>query len=125
MPKDYKERVIETLFIDNASFTRDQFTNIAKALNPTIHQSRKTERDIIKSNMSLVSVQKLINRHLRSFGKVLKSKDYYSTFYVSQDKSAFREVARYKRTAKNLNTCAEELQAGMEMRQQVLDIMSK
>lgn len=118
----YHETLINELFTADAEFSREHFTKIALSLRPTLNVSRKSERDVIKANMGLVSVQQLINRHLRSQGKMLKSRNYYSSFYVIQDKPARKEVARYIRTARNLSSCAERLKEGLDMRQKVLDL---
>lgn len=122
MSTSYKEVFIETVFKDGEKFTREQFTALAATIRPTIHLSRKSERDIIKANMSLVSVQQTVNKHLRKFGKILKSGNYYSVFYVVQDKRALKEVARYTRTAANMHRCAAELVQGDSNRQKVLNL---
>lgn len=122
MDDKFKETFIESTFSGEANFTREQFTALAAVIRPTIHLSRKSERDIIKANMSLVSVQQTINKHLRKLGRILKSGNYYTSFYVVQDKRALREVARYTRTAANLNKCAAALVKGASDRQKVLDL---
>lgn len=122
MDAKFKETFIESNFIGEANFTREQFTALAAVIRPTLHLSRKSERDVIKANMSLVSVQQTINKHLRKFGKILKSGNYYSVFYVVQDKRALKEVARYTRTAANMHRCAAELVQGDSNRQKVLNL---
>ena len=124
MTQDYKEALIIRIFSEGAQFDKEHFTKIAKALKPTIHTARTTERDVIKANLELVSTQQTVNKYLRSHGRMLKSRNYYGEFYVVCDKPALKEVARYNRTAKTMSTCAEKLTAGMEMRQKALDLVA-
>ena len=112
-----REEAIITLFTADSEYNREKFGDISKFLFP-LHFAR--EVDEAQYSLTLVSITGRINRVLRKYGLLLKSKNYYSSFYVVKDGAVFKEVARYKSTAATMHSFAEVLDAGAKMRQQLL-----
>lgn len=111
-----KEAII-TLFTADSEYNKEKFGDICKFLFPSYFMREMNE---IQHNLLLVALAGKINTVLRKYGLLLKSKNYYSSFYVIKDGAVFKEVARYKSTATTMHSFAEVLDAGAKMRQQLL-----
>lgn len=119
--------VVYTLFSAKSTFTKSEFKNIAKLVIPQRYEGcpdALAKKGEIYNTLSLVHAQTKINRRLRKLGLCLKSKDYYSTFYVVEGREAINEVHRYNRTARTMERCANTLGEGIYRRQEVLDLSS-
>lgn len=108
-----KEVLISEIFREGTVFDQEAYTKIAKTLRPKLVTKRETVKEEHRANMELVSVQWYINYYLRKYGRCLKSRNYYTEFYVVQDLGAAKEVARYSRTAEALESYAETLRKGV------------
>lgn len=96
-----KELITARTFKCGASFTRAQFTRIAKQINPNVFTLRNNDANKMRSNLELVKTQQLINEELAPSGFYLKSAEYQQFFYVVGGKKVKKELDRYCNQAAN------------------------
>jgi hypothetical protein len=85
-----------------------QFRRIANFIEPGLNKlDPSNTRDMVQ----FVSVQRKLNNILSQLGLKLKSRDYYSTWYMAEDPHA--EVARMRGKAGRIAGAATRLQAGI------------
>lgn len=101
------------LFKGDTVLTAKEFTLVAKDVNPNLHTRRRTKADRARADLALVRTQGTINEFLRPKGMVLKSRGYYSEFYVVKNNDAQQEVARYFRTSDNASNNGVSLRSGI------------
>jgi hypothetical protein len=85
-----------------------QFRRIANFVQPGLN--KLTPGDA-KVNLQFVKAQTKLNRVLSQLGLKLKSRDYYSTWYMAEDPQA--EVTRMQGKATRIAGAATRLQAGI------------
>lgn len=107
------QAVKDKLFKASTVLINKEFTVLAKSIDPNLHTRKRTVADRSRSALALVRTQGHINEFLRPKGMVLKSRNYYSEFYVVKNAKAESEVVRYHHVAKNAVERAEILSHGI------------
>ena len=105
---------MNNLFKKDAVFSRLQFEKYAKKVSNYGEIERRTNKGKCRADLALVAVQRKVNNQLRPLGLVLKSRGYYSEFYVVSGQEARKEVARYVKESKTLARHAKELEKGIK-----------
>ena len=97
-------------FSVGGKLTRKQMTNWFK-LKDVVHEGTATT--IQKSNLSLVHAQADINNLLHSSGLHLRSRNYYSEFYITNKDETKRTVLNYQNKSAAHRCCSDELEDAM------------
>lgn len=92
------------------TFTRAEFIKLA-GIPATSHVS--SFEDQMRMNFKLIKAQQKLNRSLRGRGLVLKSSNYYTSFYVTKRHEALQELKRYQLTSIRCQHSAATLRAGL------------
>lgn len=72
-----------------------------------------TAKKIQQSNLQLVQVQREINKLLRASGLYLRSRDYYSEFYIVNKDETKRTILNYQSKSTAQRCCSDELEDAM------------
>lgn len=104
---------MSTTFTKDAVIDRRTFEKYAKTVSNYGTIERRTNEGKRRADLTLVSVQRKVNRTLRPLGLCLKSRNYYSEFYVVSGVEARKEVARYIKESKTKARHAKELLEGI------------
>lgn len=92
------------------TFTRDEFI---KLVNLPAKSRTGSFEDQMRLNFRLIKAQQKINRNLRGRGLVLKSANYYTSFYVTDREESYKELKRYQLTSVRCQHSAATLHAGL------------
>lgn len=104
------------MFNNGKVFTRKDFIKIASTLTGKQYSAKTNVREYMRTSLSLVKIQKRINKVLRLHGRYLKSVDYYQKWEVLEDQALTREITRYKRMANSAAKAKQELEIGTQLR---------
>ena len=72
--------------------------------------------DVQRSNLALVGVQAEVNNILRHSGLVMRSRDYYSEFYIGDIKQTGNAVLNYQVKAEANKQCSDALEKAVIQR---------
>ena len=97
-------------FSVGGKLTRKQMTNWFK-VKDVVHEG--TAAAVQKSNLQLVHVQAAINKLLRPSGLYLRSRNYYSEFYIANKDETKRAVLNYQGKSAAHRCCSDELEDAM------------
>lgn len=93
--------------------TRKQFVRMF-SIRGIVHEG--TYKDVHRSNLRLVQVQKELNVLMRENGLYIQSRDYYSEFLVQSKNATKNTVKRYSRGIDLTSAMTDRLDARMEER---------
>lgn len=97
-------------FSVGGKLTRKQMTKWFKLTN-VVHEG--TAAEIQKSNLNLVRAQAAINQLLRPSGLYLRSRNYYSEFYIADKDETKRTILNYQSKSASHRRCSDELEDAM------------
>ena len=97
-------------FSVGGKLTRKQMTKWFK-VQDVVHEG--TAEAIQKSNLRLVQAQTDINNLLRPSGLYLRSRNYYSEFYIADKDETKRAVLNYQSKSTAHRCCSDELEDAM------------
>ena len=97
-------------FSVGGKLTRKQMTNWFK-VKDVVHEG--TAAAVQKSNLRLVHAQAAINKLLRPSGLYLRSRNYYSEFYIANKDETKRTVLNYQSKSTAHRCCSDELEDAM------------
>lgn len=100
-------------FAVGKTFKRKSFCRMFR-IKGVVHQG--TFHQIQRSNLELVSVQTKINKILMEQGLVLKSRNYYSEFYIADKASTKSKIVKHSEQAEDHKFLSDGLEKNMTYR---------
>ena len=106
---DDHQRKYPTRYFTGATMSYKQFRRMANFITPGLN---KLDPSVTADIVQFINTQAKINRILAHKGLKLKSRNYYTEWYIAEDSN--REVARMNRKAITLVNAANRLHTGIK-----------
>lgn len=100
-------------FTAGKRLTRRQFTKMFR-VKSIVHEGEYA--DVQKSNLALVSVQAAVNKVLSECGLYMRSRDYYTDFYIVDKDQTKGAILGYQEKSEAHKTASNRLESNMGQR---------